>query len=294
MKKLIGALALALIAFSGFISCNSDSDDSGSSEPKTAVYKNDSFTITAKNPTEKINVVSESEIELSSSIDVDATDFDGTKPEFTLSGTFNGKIVNKTKGTILNLNGVTLSNTDAPAIYGEKKIELSAKKGTTNTITTSGTPATKTAAVLCKKAIEIGGSGNLVIKTNICHGIKGGDIKIKGSLNLTIDGDETTPPDASAINCTTFFVDSGKTFTAQLKNFKHAIKADETIDINSGSVDLTNIEVAFKTDKKEDGGIADNHIIIKGATLSLSQEAFDNVHTDKKEISNVDNTITIK
>lgn len=195
MKKLIGALSLALIAFSGFISCSSDSDDSGSSKPKTAVYKNGSFTITAKNPTEQINVVSESEIELSSSIDVDATDFDGTKPEFTLSGTFNGKIVNKTKGTILNLNGVTLSNTDAPAIYGEKKIELSAKKGTSNTITTSGTPATKTAAVHCKKAIEIGGGGNLVIKTNICHGVKGGDIKIKGSLNLKIEGDETNPPD---------------------------------------------------------------------------------------------------
>lgn len=290
MKKIIGVLALATLAFTGFVSCN---EDDNSDVVKVPVFKSENFTISAKDETnDYIAVISDKLLELNSEI-LD----DNTKHEFTLTGTFNGQIISKRKDTVLNLNGVTLSNTDAPAIYGEKKFELSAKKDTENTIITIGSPAKKTAAVLCEKAIEIGGSGKLTIKTNICHGVKGGDVKLKGSLDLTITGkvdDSEFIPDASAINSNTFYVKDGTTFTAKFDQFKHAIKADETIDINSGSFDLTNIEVAFKTDKKEDGGIADNHIIIKGATLSLSQEALDNIHTDKKEISDVDNTITIK
>lgn len=91
--------------------------------------------------------------------------------------------------------------------------------------------------------------------------------------------------DASAINCTTFFVDSGKSFTADFRHFKHAIKADETIDIASGSFELTGIQVGFKTDKFEDGGIEGNHIYITGGTISTPSVAMTNNYSDDINIA---------
>ncbi len=243
------------------------------------------FTITAKGATDRIYQASEKELILISKVDVDKLNEDGSKPaepEYTLTGTFDGQIINKTKATVLNLNGVTLTNTNAPAIYGEKKIELSPKKKTTNTITVTGDSTEKVAAVYCKKAIEIGGSGTLNISGNIYHGVKGGDVKLKGSLTLKIDGIKSSPyPDGSAINCETLLVEEEKTFTATLKNYKHAIKADKTIDIASGTFNVENVEVLMKTETVTTDPDKEHHIKISGGTIKTTAAIAAAITTDE-------------
>lgn len=275
MKKLIKLLSLSILTMAILSSCVNNVP----SEPEDPIYANGvkeitigDFTITAKGDTDRIYKSSYNELILISKVDVDVLNEDGTKPdapEYDLAGTFNGQIINKTKGSILNLRGVTLTNTAAPAIYGEKKIEISAKKDGENTITVTDTSEDKVAAVYCKKGIEIGGSGKLNVNCSIFHGIKGGDVKLKGSLTLTINGanDSGVLTDGSAINCDTFLVEEGKTFKATFKNFKHGVKADKTIDIASGNFTMdSSIVVPFKTEKTETDGQEGHYIkVLKSA-----------------------------
>ncbi len=264
MKKITILLAAVLALSMAFISCANNSDsgssggsaggDSGNPGASTPDYFAEGtttctitsavgeFTITAKGENDKIYKESDSKIILISKQDVDNGD---DAPAYNLSGNFLGQILNKTKGSVLNLNGVTLSNADAPAIYGEKKVELSAKKDTVNVIAVAKKSATeKLAAVQCDKGIEIGGSGILSINGSIYHGVKGGDVKVKGSGTFTIQG--TT--DGSAINCETFYVkDDTKSFTLALLNSKNGINADKSIEICRGKFILTDLETGLKT-----------------------------------------------
>lgn len=297
MKKIL----FITVLLSALFICNSCSDSNdevtlpftqSNKKVEVSEYTTDTFSIVAKGETDKIVVLSKKELRLISSNDVNNDD---PAPEFTLTGTFEGKITNTTKGTVLNLSGVTLKNTNDAAIYSLKKIELSAKKSTENLIIASGKAALKKAAVYSEKGIEIGGKGNLTIKSNMCHGIKGGDVKLKGSVNLLISGDIDNPdfiPDGSAINSNTFLVEEDKSFNASFQHFKHGVKADETIDIASGTFDLSEIRVAFKTDKAEDGGITGNHIYITGGTISAPQIAVNNIYTDDLQIA--EGILTVK
>ena len=204
------------------------------------------------------------------------------KVEYTLSGSFEGQIINKKKNTVFILSGVSLSNTDAiPAIFGEEKIEIKAEKETENIITISGTPAdskAKFGAILCDKAIEIGGPGklNVTCECEKGHGIKASKIELKGSGTYTFDGGS----DASAVNCTKFIVEEEKTFTANFKDSKNGIKADETITIASGSFIFKNITdpknkgAALKTDTtaddiKDKKEPKDHFIHLDGGTFSF-------------------------
>ena len=198
------------------------------------------------------------------------------KVEYTLSGSFEGQIINKTKNTVFILSGVSLSNTTGiSAIYGEIKTEIKAEKDTENTITVTGPEkapdATKDpsseAAVFCDKAIEIGGSGKLTVSCEYGHGVKASKIELKGSGTYTFDGGS----DSSAANCNEFVVEAEKTFTANFKDSKNGIKADETITIASGTFNFENItKVALKTDKDKDDPEKDHFIQLDGGKFTFT------------------------
>lgn len=173
-------------------------------------------------------------------------------PEYTLSGDFAGQIISTIKGTVLKLNGVKLTNKDAPVISAPLKIEIKTLKDTENTITTTGTKDknNKTGAITGEKKVEIGGSGTLIVAGNIRHGIKGKEVELKGSGIITVSATDV----GSAINCNTFTVEAlnsdgvPHSFTANLKDSANGVKADKNIDILSGTFNLTNLETGFKTD----------------------------------------------
>ncbi len=198
------------------------------------------------------------------------------KVEYTLSGSFEGQIINKTKNTVFILSGVSLSNTTgASAIYGELKTEIKAAENTENTITVTGPEKLPDAiedlssepAVFCDKAIEIGGSGKLAVSCEYGHGVKASKIELKGSGTFTFDGGS----DSSAANCNEFIVEADKTFTANFKDSKNGIKADETITIASGTFNFENItKAALKTDTSKDDATKEHFIKLDGGTFTFT------------------------
>lgn len=195
-----------------------------------------------------------------------------TDVEYTITGDFEGQIINKTKGTVITLDNAKLKNTEGKAaIYGEAKIELKFKKDSTNTITVTG-EADKTygkAAVLCEKGIEIGGSGACTISCENGHGVKGSKVELKGSGNYVFG-----PAKDSAINCNDFEVEADRTFTATLKNAKNGIKADNTISIASGTFKFDTIKkTALKTDTSADdseGETKEHKITLEGGDFTFT------------------------
>lgn len=248
MKKLsmtVSALLLTAAALS-FYSCKPTTDNNTDKTP--------AFTITgadeASTYTQEGNVIT--------------LTAEGT-PEYVLTGTFEGKIIVKAKGTVLKLNGVTLTNASAPVIDAELKVEIKAEENTENTITTTGAydENNKIGAINGAKKVEIGGSGKLTVSGSVCHGIKASDMEVKGSGIYTVSGNK----EGSAINCNNFDVKAGKTFTLNLKDSKNGIKADKNITILSGNFNLTNLKNDFKTDKN-DG--EEHKIDIKNAHITYT------------------------
>ena len=281
MKKLVRkftALTMLIAASLMFAACSQSGDDNNDSgtpqattenpegqEPagSTEIQKNPTYTITA--PEGQENTITIDETAGTITLKPEAEDI-----EYTISGTFEGQIINKTKGTVLVLNGATLENKNGKAaVYGELKTELKAAKDTVNTITVTGEGDAK-AAVHCEKAVEIGGSGALTISCENAHGVKASKVELKGSGTFTFDGGA----DSSAINCNEFGVKADKSFTANLKDSKNGIKADETIEIASGTFNFTNItKAALKTDtsKDDDANAPKDHWIkITGGTFTFT------------------------
>lgn len=298
MKKFLLLATLSLASLCMLASCKHTPEEpadpieytNGTSEVTIGDFK-----ITAKGATDRIYKSSDKEIILISLVDVDTLNADGTEPdapEYDLEGNFEGQIINKTKGSVLNLNNVNLTNTDAPAIYGEKKIELKAGKKSNNTITVTGSSEDKIGAITCNKKFELGGSGNITINSSLFHGIKADEVQIKGSGTHVISGSNT---EGSAINCNALEVKtSDKVVNVTFKNFRHGIKADKTISILSGNfVFDESIVVPMKTDSVEDDG-DNNHSITIGSrtyvTFNGGDEQKANIKTDKLEFLDSETT----
>ncbi|MBQ6780976.1 MAG: carbohydrate-binding domain-containing protein [Treponema sp.] len=187
---------------------------------------------------------------------------------YTISGYFDGQIINKTKNTVLKLKGAYLENTSgAPAIYGEAKTEVSTTKDTTNYVVSDGKSADKTGAIHSKKGLVLGGSGTLYAVGNVYHGVKGDSVKIKGSGTLYAQGTKK----GAAVNCDSLTVEKDKTFRAYLVNSKNAVKADTTITISSGEFFLYGNETAFKTDTKKDAPKEPHGITLSGGSVYVSK-----------------------
>ena len=122
---------------------------------------------------------------------------------YILSGTSDAgsfKLTGSYKCTI-SLAGLTLNNSSGPAltIINGKRIKLSAKKETTNTLTAKSN-ATYNGAIYCKGHLELQGNGVLNISDSYAHGIKAKEyIQVK---NITLNIISAVK---DGINCDEFF-----------------------------------------------------------------------------------------
>lgn len=113
-----------------------------------------------------------------------------TDGSFTQTGSF--------KSTF-ELQGLTLTNPSGSPLYIDngKRIELSAKNGTVNTLTDGG----KKGAIYCKGHLELKGKGVLNVTGNSGHAIAAGEYVEMKNLTLNITGGEK-----DGINCTQYFL----------------------------------------------------------------------------------------
>lgn len=171
---------------------------------------------------------------------------------FTLSGSFKSSI---------DLYGLDLTNPEGAAIdieYG-KRIELSAKNGTVNSLT-DGSGSQK-AALYCKGHLELKGKGTLTVKGNKGHAISAKEyITVK---NLTIN---VTGAVKDGINCNQYFsMESGKvTITGTGDDGIQVSYKDDTdreaedtgsVTIAGGTLDIAIAEGAASKGIKADGDI---------------------------------------
>ncbi|MBQ7538434.1 MAG: carbohydrate-binding domain-containing protein [Treponema sp.] len=186
---------------------------------------------------------------------------------YTISGYFNGQIQNKTKNTVIRLSNAFIENSSGEAaIYGEAKTEISSVGGSVNYVLSAGKSHDKTAAFQCRKNIEIGGSGSIYFIGNVYHGVKGDDVKLKGSGNLYFQGTK----EGSGINCENLLVEKEKSFKAYFLNSKNGVKADFTINVASGNFFFNGNKTALKTDSRKDDPKSPHSITLSGGTISLS------------------------
>jgi hypothetical protein len=136
--------------------------------------------------------------------------------EYDLSGTLVGMIyVHAEDGeVVLNLNGVTMSYASNSVIYCDSgdKLEISAKKGTTNTITDLRSVQTE----------DVDGQGGGVIYSKV-------DTKLKGTGELSVIGTYN-----NGIHVTKDLEIQKLTLTAKAIN--NALKGNDSLTINSGNI----------------------------------------------------------
>lgn len=143
-------------------------------------------------------------VQNSSFAGIDATT-DNTSGEITyiLSGSSDAgslKLTGSYKCTI-SLAGLTLTNSSGPAltILNGKRVKLSAKKETTNTLTATST-STYNGGIYCKGHLELQGNGVLNISDSYAHAIKTKEyVQVK---NLTLN---ITSAAKDGINCGEYF-----------------------------------------------------------------------------------------
>ena len=169
-----------------------------------------------------------------------------TNGSFTLDGSF--------KCTI-SLAGLTITNPNGAAITitNGKRIQISAKNGTENTLT-DGSNGSQKACIYSKGQIQLQGKGTLNVIGNTKHGIKSGDyISVK---NLTLN---ITKAVGDGISCNEYFL--MKSGTVTIKGV-----GDDGIQCDLDGTTSTG-ETADHED--EDSG----NIYLEGGTLSVTVTA---------------------
>ena len=165
---------------------------------------------------------------------------------FTLDGSY--------KCTV-SLAGVTLTNPNGAAINitNGKRIQLSAKSGTENTLT-DGANGEQKACIYSKGQIQLQGKGTLNVVGNTKHGIKSGDyITVKNlTLNVTKAVDD-------GISCNEYF---------QMKSGAVTIKG---VGDDGIQCDLDGDTSTGETDNHDDED--SGNIYIEGGTLTVSVTA---------------------
>ncbi len=185
-----------------------------------------------------------------------------TDGEFTMTGSY--------KATV-ELNGLTLTNTlGAPLnIQNGKRIDLSVKKGTTNTLT-DATDGDWKGCIVCKGHLEMKGKGTLNVYGNTAHGIYAKEyIEIK---NCTVN---ILSAIKDGINCNQYFLmESGSLTISGIGDDGIQVsykddtdrEAEDTgsITIAGGTVDITVTGTASK------GLKAEGDVTISGGTVNIT------------------------
>lgn len=172
--------------------------------------------------------------------------------EYTLKGTFEGSIVcaaNIVDKVTLYLNGLTLTSTNNHAIYWQSengRIEIKAVENTKNSITVNTKGSNLYSAIESENNIEIGGSGTLNIKGLQRHAVKGSNIEIKGTVNLTIEAEK------DGLHGKHVLISGGNT---TINNCTDAIQAElnsngikGSIIVEEGSLTINNCKRAFRAE----------------------------------------------
>ena len=182
---------------------------------------------------------------------------DGDEITYTLSGTTTDgefALTGSYKCTIA-LDGVTLTNPSGAAIniVNGKRIQLSAKKNTENTLT-DGTGGEQKACIYSKGQLQLQGNGTLNIVSNTNHGIKSGDYIAVKNLTLNI-----TKAVGDGISCNEYFLmESGNVSIKGVGD--DGIQCD--LDGTTSTGETTDHD-------DEDSG----NIYLQGGTLSISTTA---------------------
>ena len=168
--------------------------------------------------------------------------------EFALDGSY--------KCTV-SLAGVSLTNPSGPAINisNKKRIQISAKNGTVNTLT-DGADANEgwKGCIYSKGQIQLQGKGSLTVNGNTKHAIKSGDYVTVKNLTLTV---KSTAGDG--ISCNKYFV------------------------MNSGDVTISAGDDGIQCDLEDDDDVTgettdhedenSGNIYIQGGTLNINTSA---------------------
>jgi hypothetical protein len=189
-------------------------------------------------------------------------DVDGDEITYQLNGTSsNGSLTlgGSYKCTI-SLAGVTLTNPSGPAINitNKKRIQISAKNGTENTLT-DGADANESwkGCLYSKGQLQLQGKGTLTVKGQTAHAIKSGDYITVKNLTLII-------PKAvkDGINCNKYF---------QMKSGNVSISGvgDDGIEVEPEEDDA----ITSETENHEDEN--SGNLYIEGGTLTVTTTGTD-------------------
>ena len=168
----------------------------------------------------------------------------------------------------LVLDGVSITNSDSPAIYvaSADKVFVTTVSGTTNTLEVTGTFATDgetnvDGVIFSKDDLVLNGKGTLVINSTD-NGIVGkDDVKVTGgTYEITVSGHGIEGKDSVAIADGTFTITAGT----------DGIHSDNSDDPTQGYVYI--VGGTFNIDAVSDGIEGDAVVQIDGGTLNISAE----------------------
>lgn len=204
----------------------------------------------------------------------------------------------------VDFNGVTLTNTAGPAvcINNGKRIEISSKSGTTNTLTGLGTSSYK-GCLYIKGHSEFKGTGTLNINCSDYHGIKSNEYMTLKNCTLTVNMTGSSSNLKDAIHVSEFFQQTsgvitatgtaysddaiqveldGTTSTGELTD--HDGEDSGNIYIEGGSLTATAVNAATKALK------GDGDIKISGGTVNVTASgtaAWDTTDAELKSASGI-------
>lgn len=206
----------------------------------------------------------------------------------------------------LELQGLSLTNPSDAAIniQNGKRIDLSAKKGTVNTIA-DGASGSQKGALVCKGHLEIKGKGTLNVIGNASHAIYAKEyVEVKnltlnilgsvkdgincsqyfllesGELNITGVGDDAIQTDykdaenREAEDTGTVIIAGGKLTAQVTATAAKGIKAEGCVNVTDGEIEITvsgkGMWDSAKTKTKASSCISsDENVTIGGGTLNL-------------------------
>ena len=219
---------------------------------------------------------------------------DGDEITYALSGTTaNGSLsLSGSYKCTVSLAGVTLTNPNGAAINitNGKRIQLSAKNGTENTLT-DGANGEQKACIYSKGQIQLQGKGTLNVVGNTKHGIKSGDyITVK---NLTLN---VTKAVGDGFSCNEYFQMKSGTVTIKgvgddgiqcdLDGTTSTGETEDHDDEDSGNIYLEGGTLTVTTTAAATKGIkSEGNMIISDGTINVTTSgngAYDSSDRDAK------------
>ena len=252
MKKTILALAILLACTAPASAVDNNTVEvvySGTTATVT-VADNISSYVTVSSGTSSDVVISQSNTDA-----VDDDEITYVLSGSTTEGSF--KLTGSYKCTV-SLAGVSITNSDGPAlnILNGKRIKISAKKETTNTLTGAGT-SSYNGCIYCKGHIEFQGNGELNITGTAYHAVKAKEyVQIK---NLTLN---ITSAAKDGINCKEYFwMKSGTVTSSDIASDG----IDVTMDGTTSTGEITATDTVDAHDDEDSGNFYQD-----GGTLTIT------------------------